>query len=765
MNYGPSAAATLPSPGPASVISTYCPNTPQYFVLQASAGDGVQVTLTPASAADFALELVPGPGPSSAAVQGQTNRAGKVIATIPQAPAGTNAVMVIVSGDVNSSTVFTLDSRVNSTGLCEPDPRQPDGTQMTAFPVPATTTFPITYPGTLCGLDQQWFAIDVPANQRPVAALTSTAGPSNIDLAIYSVQNGVEELDSYDETTLSGAASVTAVSSAGTGGQDYYVAVMNGVETPSTFNLRLSLIANPPPNNACVDALPLTPGVTAMGTTDGALTTGSASCGGTGGDVFYKLEVTQPSQVQLNLEAGFDAVLSVSQACNDVGELGCAGATAMAQQLSFQALTPGTYLVRVAGADPSHLGPYSLTATVSAAPSPTVATCDAPLPLTFSNGSATASGNIALAANDVASTCGQTGGDAVYVFSLTQPQKVDVALTAFPGAAVSLVSAGSCSAPPSGQCVAVPASGSGTLTVNAVTPGDYVLVIDGGNEVAGQYSFTITLSDPIYPPPNETCATAIQLAAGTSSVSGDTRAASDNFSPACGAAGGQSGDTVYSFSVSEPSEVVLQLAADYDAAMELTGSPCGGSPSVECAIGGQARIRQVVQPGDYYVWVDGYDSDSGTFTLSSTIQTAAAVPTNQSCATAQAVDLSAGAVMISGSTATASASDAIDPTQCVPTNGTAPLRLAGPNVVYSASIPAGMMLEATLNPAGYDGAIYITDSCSDATCLAAADNLQVGGTDTLSLTNSGTGTESVYVVVGSWDPSAWGTFTLSLQLQ
>jgi hypothetical protein len=437
----------------------------------------------------------------------------------------------------------------------------------------------------------------------------------------------------------------------------------------------------------------------------------------------------------------------------------------MAQQLSFQALPVGRYLVRVAGADPSNLGQYTLSTMVQAAPTPTIATCAAPDALTFSGMIASASGNVALASDGLTSPCGQTGGDAVYAFTLLQAQKVDVALTAFPGAAVSIAPAASCSSPAGDQCAAADHTGNAALSVNAAPAGDYVLIVDGGNAISGQYSFTVTLSDPIYPPPNQTCGTAIDLASGTSMVMGDTRASTDNFTPACAASGAQSGDVVYHINVAAPAQVVLQLAADFDAAMELTSSPCGTSPSVGCALGQTARLREVLEPGDYYLWIDGYNTDSGTFTLNSDIEPAGAPPPNQTCGTASAIDLSSGSAMLTGSTTTASETNSINPNHCLASGGTVPLALAGPNVVYSVTIPAGQMLTATLSPVGYDGALYVVNTCSDMTCLAGADNFEVGGTDTVSVANSSGAAESVFVVVGSWSSSAWGTFTLALQLQ
>ena len=101
------------------------------------------------------------------------------------------------------------------------------------------------------------------------------------------------------------------------------------------------------------------------------------------------------------------------RSCSVSDELACAADSTnggLSQALNFEALPAGDYLVRVAGQTASDTGSYSLSAEVTPAPAAPVSSCGAPLPLSFSNGVATASGSVSLAANNVAS-CGSAGGE------------------------------------------------------------------------------------------------------------------------------------------------------------------------------------------------------------------------------------------------------------------------------------------------------------------------------------------------------------------
>ena len=76
----------------------------------------------------------------------------------------------------------------------------------------------------------------------------------------------------------------------------------------------------------------------------------------------------------------------------------------------------------------------------------------------------------------------------------------------------------------------------------------------------------------------------------------DTRAASDDFTPACGTPGGHAGDAVYHLSASEPEEVVVGLSATFDAALELTSAPCGSFTIAKRPVPGMSAGPTITVP-------------------------------------------------------------------------------------------------------------------------------------------------------------------------
>jgi hypothetical protein len=738
---------------------TLCPNDTDYYVVTAGSGQGVQATVTySAAASPLAVELIPGPAPAADAVAASVAHAGTTQATLEQAPAGTRAVLVAVSGGDGQAVAYDLTVEVSPTPLCAHDARWPDENQAQA---PLVT--PGIYTGSLCPQDVEWFAVNVPLNQKPVATLTSDAGAGDLAVVIYTEVGGVTAQAGYWETDGAGSASITANTSATTDGQQYWVEVVNSVETKHAFSLNIALLANPPPNDQCGNATLLPLNNTVTGTTLGASTDGTASCGGTD-DVFWTLTLPQLSQVTISLSSQFNGALSLSADCSDDNERECHAG--MSPRLQFLALPAGTYVVRVAGVTSADVGSYSLTTQVQPAPTPTDATCVAPISLDPLSTTAptTVQGDVAGATNNIRSTCGRVGGDAVYAFTLNQSQHLEADLTGFSGAGLTLVAASSCASPSGGTCVAADSFGNATLLQNAVPAGDYVLIVDGGGAVSGEFSLSLTLADPIYEPSNDSCSAPIDLTSGTDTVMGDTRAAADNFTPSCGAQGAQSGGVVYHVNVATEQQLSLNLSAGFNAALSVTGSPCASGAALACESGTNASVLlPVIEPGDYYIWVDGYDTETGTFTLTSNVTDPEPVPTNETCATAQPVVFTAGSSTVTGSTLRST--NTVDPGDCLQVSSSTPLVLAGPDVVYSVAIPAGQTLTAVLDPTTFDGALFVVNMCTDNTCVAASDkSFEVGGQETVQVANTGSTTENVFVVVGSWTSTARGDFSLQFTL-
>jgi hypothetical protein len=756
----PNDAVNLATPVRASTAirlsAGLCPNEVDYYVLTFPEDSGGRFTVTYASsAAPLSLELILGPGDPPLRVVGSVERPGLVSASIESAPAGSRALLVKVSGGNGTAVPYTLGVDVQVGGICVDDGREPDGAVNQA---PAVAPGSLT--GVLCPKDKDLFYVDVPEKNRLSVAYTSDTIALGSTVQILYNDGGNLKTDVYGSTNGLGSVTVTAKSSAPAGGRRYWVQLISNSQLKIAYTANVSLLPDAPPNDDCATPLVLNPLATNIGHNQGSSNSTVASCGGQGGDSFWSLTLAEASVVKLDLAADFDSVLSIASSCAS-SDLACSSASG-AQQLSFEALPAGTYLVRVAGKTASDAGDYSLSAQVSPAQSATVATCAAPVALSPSNGTATVAGSIALASNGVTSSCGKSGGDAVYSLTLNEDHKVRLELDGFPGASVSLVPEASCAAA-TGFCSAAGNNGLATLDRNAVAAGNYRVIVDGGDFVAGDYSLKVTLFDPIYPPANDVCGDEIDLSGGT--VTGDTRGADDDYVPACGA-GGVAGDAVYVITVGPMEEqVILELNASFDAALVVTEAACGAGTVVACESGTKPRVVLPVLPtGTYYVWVDGYATGSGTFSLKTTRAPAPPPPDNDLCADATVVDLSLGSATVSGSTLRAT--DDLHPAACFPAGATRPLQLTGGDVAYAVTVPAGKTLSALLQPHDFDGALYVLETCASDSCVAGVDaSLQSGGSETLSVPNTGSADRVVVVVVDSWQPKAIGTFDLSFELQ
>lgn len=733
------------------VDAVLCPNERDFYVLPVRSGDGVSVEISyDPTQGSPRLSLMPGT-PARSAVAAADDGSGRQVVTIENLPANTAQVLVRVDGgDGSHRLAYSLESKV-AAGLCADDGREPDDSQNQA-----QRASPGVYTGTLCPANTDWLALDVAAGDRALATLSLVGAPTgSASVELYTLSSGgALRREAFGFASVSQPAPMPAAGKV-------WVVVRNQAGGKLNYSLAVDVRTAPPANDTCAQASVLSPNVSTTGTTKAATRDQLSACGGDGGDVHYALTLAQPSSVQLSVSAEFAATVSLSRTCAGA-ELGCATRGADATSLSFEALPAGNYLVRVA-APAGGEGAFSLSASVQpASPAPGNESCATAALLAFSNGSASVSGSTALAADELVSGCGATGGDVAYLLSLAQDQRVVATLRGVTGASVALVSAASCGVDAPAACVPMPAgTAPAVLDRPLVTAGDWILIVDGGTARAGLFQLDVRLESPLYPPANDQCTGAIALAP---TQSADTRGAQDDFAPVCGAAGGHAPDAVYRLDVTEDSRLDLSLDATFDAALAVTTGDCATGTPVACADGRRAALSlPALAPGTYWIWVDGWRSESGTFTLTSTTTAAPPVPANDTCGAAELVELSQGAVTRGGQTLRAL--DDVHPAQCADASGVL-LTLDGPDVTYAVDVPSGKTLVAQLTPVAYDAALYVIDACAATTCLAAADqSFLAGGAESLEWANGGASARRVIVVVDSWRAGAAGDFSLGLSLR
>jgi hypothetical protein len=127
-------------------------------------------------------------------------------------------------------------------------------------------------------------------------------------------------------------------------------------------------------------------------------------------------------------------------------------------------------------------------------------------------------------------------------------------------------------------------------------------------------------------PPNDTCSGA-QMVAVPSVTTGTTVGATNDVQPVIsgfpGCAGGAGPDVVYTFNITARTPLTIDVASTsggYDPVVHVRRAPCETGTQLACnddAVGTDARVAFVADPGTYFVFVDGFNMTSqGAFRLS-----------------------------------------------------------------------------------------------------------------------------------------------------
>ncbi|MGD0674761.1 MAG: hypothetical protein ABSC94_05045 [Polyangiaceae bacterium] len=157
----------------------------------------------------------------------------------------------------------------------------------------------------------------------------------------------------------------------------------------------------------------------------------------------------------------------------------------------------------------------------------------------------------------------------------------------------------------------------------------YVLVVKaaagGGSWVAATWAGGVGAVPSSMPTPapaaeaNGTCRAPIPLAPGT--VSGSTTHGEHENAGSCGPS--DSRELVYELDVIQRERVTIEVEARFDSVLYVRKDDCSeAGAEVECNDDGpdrtHSRIERVLDPGKYFVFVDGYGHEAGSFKMTVT---------------------------------------------------------------------------------------------------------------------------------------------------
>ncbi|HEY3446153.1 MAG TPA: hypothetical protein VGK67_07300 [Myxococcales bacterium] len=414
--------------------------------------------------------------------------------------------------------------------------------------------------------------------------------------------------------------------------------------------------------------------VVAHGDTTWAQTSGSSNkCGGSGPDVVYLLVTNEAMGVKdVRITATFEEatawpVIYLNQgACAapvSGDELGCASGEGAASFVK-RSLPPGNYFVWVDGYGES-AGKFTLQLDLSTpVPIPKNDVCSddgsTAEKLTLdAAGHAAVTGNTLLAAGDDASaSCGLSYGlDLVYVVDTTGLGERDLTASvsfANPTAEAAVLVWSTCDPQATGREVAcdAPVGRTATATARKVPEGRYYVWVDSASKSEGPFTLTVDARPP--PPSPCTTAPAIDLATGGGTARGSTLTAPNFTRGSCG--GEKSGDAVFSFTLTAAHKIVAKVtptatSIDFRPVAYLRKAPCESESRAEqlgCAqaahAGDAAELTVMyVEPGTYWLWVDGVTS-AGDFEVQVQTDVPVLPPANDTCANPTPLVLGGGPV-------------------------------------------------------------------------------------------------------------------------
>ena len=286
--------------------------------------------------------------------------------------------------------------------------------------------------------------------------------------------------------------------------------------------------------------------------------------------------------------------------------------------------------------------------------------CSSAQALQFTNDMAAVSASTATAVNDTSGSCGGIGGDYVYSFTLTSTRNVDVGVSGRNGFRPLIYLRRACATTGSANelgCNAATTSAAG-ISLKSVPAGTYYLWIDSGTSAGGAFDAQILLSnsaaieicndgfdndgDGLIDCRDPDCAGDPACAVSGSgdnctgpkalvfNTSGVATASGNNNSPflndtTSAGCGGSGNDVVYSFTLTATKTVTVTLTNQSTTLIPVIylRSTCTSTTELICAggsaggtAGANATLTTSLSAGTYFLWVDGFQSTAGSFSIS-----------------------------------------------------------------------------------------------------------------------------------------------------
>ncbi|MCK4546469.1 MAG: PPC domain-containing protein [Candidatus Eisenbacteria sp.] len=236
-------------------------------------------------------------------------------------------------------------------------------------------------------------------------------------------------------------------------------------------------------------------------------------------------------------------------------------------------------------------------------------------------------------------------------------------------------------------------------------------------------------------------------------VTGDNTGAANNVETyGCVSWTESGGEVVYELVIPGP-ECYIVTAALSDMICDLDVFILGSCEEADCiTFGNTSATTPCLEPGTYYIVVDGYFGAECSYTLTITCEECTcpgAAPENDTCD--GAIEVFYGDE-ISGDLT--NATNNYDPGSA----GCTGYAAAGKDVTYVIDVAAGEKLAIKMAPQGFDASLYVVTDCDDVagTCIVGSDNCCTGADEVVVFSSAGGGT--YYIICDACGSGNGGPF-------
>ncbi len=472
--------------------------------------------------------------------------------------------------------------------------------------------------------------------QDVVVAIVVDDGPVDVDLVVTAATGAVaiarvelcgdpsSELACAEGVEPPGGGTVARVRLRGLESGAHAIYVFGSSVAEATLAVDFQSPTPPPSHETCGTAVPVTPGEHVLVELVGVELDVASACESTAGELVYSLGMaaTQDLRAYATSTDGYgEPVLSLrNEHCSDAqDELGCRRGEPA--ELFARALPAGTYHLAVAATGPTDVDLVVELTPPSEAPADEVC---AGAPLLPSNTTV----NVPLAGHvdDLDTGCLDGAVDAVYRLDLDERSDVRIIqrISAGDQGAVSLATP---PCDPQPEVVSCETGGRSPVRTAArgLEPGSVLVVSESEQANPTQLTALVrTASPPVLVAFADDCDQAVEIPSTGGFFQGNTSNATADYEAGCDVGGRDTDgarDQMLRLELETTRRVVFDMqGSGYRTLLSVRRGPeCPGLEVVDgCAAGyvaGRSFLDLVLQPGEYFVQVDGYSGDSGPWFL------------------------------------------------------------------------------------------------------------------------------------------------------